>query len=257
MLETFIGITIDVTRVFLPLILLFLLAQVIFIKLSRPAAVKITAGLIIAFAGLILFLFGVHIGLLPAGKMLGEKLGSFTDLWVLIPLGFVLGFVSTFGEPAVRILSDKIEDVSSGYIRKRLILYTISLGVAFFVALGMAKIVFGIPILFIIIPGYLIALIIMWFSDRTFIAIAFDAGGVATGPMAVTFLMAVAVGIATAMQERDPMLDGFGLIALIALAPIIFVLVLGIIYRLKTRLYSGDERKNVAGSKPVTDNHDH
>lgn len=241
MLNTFIEITLDVTRVFLPLIFLFLISHYLFLKISRSTAVKITAGLILAFAGLILFLFGVQVGLMPTGKLLGEKLGYFPHPWLLVPLGFILGFVATFAEPAVRILSEKIEDVTSGYIRKPLILYTISLGVAFFVALGMAKIIFGIPILYIIIPGYVLALIIMWFSDRTFVSIAFDAGGVATGPMAVTFLMAVAVGIATAMEGRDPMLDGFGLIALIALAPVIFILVLGTIYRIKTTFKSGDE----------------
>lgn len=240
MLNLLSEITLDVTRVFLPLVILFLVAQYLLLKMSRATAVKIIAGLLIAFAGLVLFLFGVNVGLMPAGRLLGEKLGSFTPAWALIPLGFILGFVATFAEPAVRILSQKIEDATSGYIRKRLILYTVSLGVAFFVALGMAKIIYGIPILYIMIPGYLVALIIMWFSDRTFVSIAFDAGGVATGPMAVTFLMAVAVGIANSMHERDPILDGFGLIALIALAPIIFILILGIIYRLLTTLKSGE-----------------
>ena len=235
-------ITLNTIKVFIPLLLLFLLLQALFLKLSRPAAIRIMVGLLLAFAGFILFLFGVQIGLAPAGKMLGEKLGSLTHLWILIPLGFLLGFIATFGEPLVRVLSERIEDVSSGYIHKKLILYIISLSVACFVALSMAKIVFGIPILYMIIPGYVLALVLMWFSDRAFVAIAFDAAAVATGPMAVTFLMAVAVGIATTMQGRDPMLDGFGLIALIALAPINFILTLGIIYRLKTRLYNGEEK---------------
>ncbi|MDP2217066.1 MAG: DUF1538 family protein, partial [Methanolobus sp.] len=108
---------------------------------------------------------------------------------------------------------------------------TLSISVAVFVSIGMAKLVYGIPFLYIIVPGYLLAIVLMWLSDKDFIAIAFDAGGVATGPMAVTFLMSMAVGVASAQEGRDPVIDGFGMIALIALAPIIFVMLLGVYIR--------------------------
>jgi hypothetical protein len=104
-----------------------------------------------------------------------------------------------------------------------------------FIALGMAKIVYGIPLLWITIPGYVLAIAMLWFSEKSIISIAFDAGGVATGPMAVTFLMAIAVGIASAVEGRDPVIDGFGLIALIALAPILTIMVLGLIVRIRLR----------------------
>ena len=229
--ELLVNITLGVIKVLLPLIFLFLLAQKLFLKLPGDYVLTIIKGICLSFLGLVLFLYGVHFGFLPMGTIIGEKLGAVQDRWLLIPFGFVIGFLAAFSEPQVRVLSDQVEEYFSGYIGKRLVLYAISVGVAFFVALGMAKIVYGIPILYIIVPGYTVALIMMWFSDSRFVAIAFDAGGVATGPMAVTFLMAIAVGIATAMEGRDPIIDGFGLIALIALAPIISLMVIGVIYR--------------------------
>lgn len=162
---------------------------------------------------------------------------------ILIALGFPLGFLATFAEPAVRVLCYQVESSSGGYVRSRLMLYTLSVCVAFLVALGMAKIVYGIPFMYIIIPGYLLVLVLLYLSDRDFIGMAFVAGGVATGPMAVTFLMSVAVGAASATGKGYSLADGFGLIALIALAPIIFVMFLGIIIRFKRGGYNKMRRE--------------
>ena len=218
-----------------PLLVLFIVFQLTVLKLPRSYILNLLKGSLLAIVGLALFLQGVHIGFFPAGQAIGEVLGSIRVQWLLIPFGFMMGFLATWGEPAVRILSEQVEEASSGSIRKPIVLYTIVIGVALFIALGMAKIVYGIPLLWILVPGYLLAMGMMWFSDRSFIAVAFDAGGVATGPMAVTFLMAISVGIASGIQGRDPVIDGFGLIALIALAPILTVMVLGVIIRTKKR----------------------
>lgn len=212
-----------------PLLVLFFVLQM-FLKFPRGMVLDIIKGFILAFTGLALFLQGVKIGFLPAGQEMGRILGGSEYSWSLIPIGFVLGFVATLAEPAVRILSYQVEKASSGYIRGNLILFTLSLGVALFVALGMARIIFGIPFYYLILPGYGLAVIMLKFSDPTFIAIAFDSGGVATGPMTVTVIMAMAVGAATVMDGRDPVLDGFGLIAMVALAPILLVMALGFIY---------------------------
>jgi len=192
-------------------------------------------GTLLALIGLTLFLQGVHIGFMPVGRAMGEILGTITHKWLMIPLGFFLGFLATFSEPAVRILSNQVEESSSGFIRKWLVLYTISLGVGILVAVGVMKVIYGIPFLYIIIPSYLVALVLLWFCDKTFVSIAFDAGGVATGPMAVTFLLSIAVGVASVMEGRSPVADGFGLIALIALAPILSVMLLGLIFRGKLK----------------------
>ncbi len=228
--QDFSHVLVEVAIAVLPMLLLFFLFQ-IFLKLPRSYVFNILKGFGLAFAGLALFLQGVKIGFLPFGQEMGRIIGSLPYAWSLIPIGFVLGFVATLAEPAVRILSSQVEKASSGYISEKLILYTLCLGVAIFTALGMAKVFFGISIYYLVVPGYLIALIMLKFSNPTFIAIAFDSGGVATGPMTVTLVMAMAVGAASALEGRDPVLDGFGLIALVALAPIILVMALGFIYR--------------------------
>jgi hypothetical protein len=216
-----------------PLLLIFLIFQFLVLKLPRSYVFNLLKGTLLALLGLALFLQGVHIGFLPAGEAIGEIMGRVRSQWLLVPFGFMMGFLATWGEPAVRILSEQVEEAAGGFLRKNIVLYTIASGVAIFIAIGMAKIVYGIPLLWVIIPGYLLAIAMLWFSDRSFIAVAFDAGGVATGPMAVTFLMAMAVGIASTVEGRDPVVDGFGLIALIALAPILTIMGLGLIIRLK------------------------
>jgi hypothetical protein len=224
-----------VIEALLPLLLLFIIFQFLVLKLPRSYVFNLLKGAVLAVVGLTLFLQGVSTGFFPAGQAMGEVLGAIRARWLLIPFGLLIGFLATWGEPAVRILGDQIQEASGGSIRKVLILYGISSAVALFVALGMARIVYGIPLLWLIVPGYLLAIGMLWFSDKRVIAIAFDAGGVATGPMAVTFVLAIAVGIASSIEGRDPIMDGFGLIALIALAPILTIMVVGLIVRIKLR----------------------
>jgi hypothetical protein len=216
-----------------PLVVFFVIFQFSFLKLPREYVINLVKGVIMAFLGLILFLQGVKVGFLPAGLKMGEILGAAGDRWILIPVGFSLGFAATVAEPAVRILCFEVERTSSGAISSRVILFTLAFGVAFFVALGMVRIIYGIPIQYFIIPGYLLAIAMVFFTDSIFVSIAFDAGGVATGPMTVTFVMALAVGVATIMEGRSPVLDGFGLIALVAMAPILSVMALGLLYSMK------------------------
>ena len=225
----------NVLRALLPLLFLFLIFQFLFLKLPAGYVFNLLKGILLALIGLTLFLQGVKIGFMPVGSAMGEILGTIEHKWLMIPLGFFLGFLATFSEPAVRILSNQVEESSTGFIRKWVVLGTISLGVAVLVALGVVKILYGIPFLYIIIPGYVLALLLIWFCDRTFVSIAFDAGGVATGPMAVNLLLSIAVGITSAMEGRSPIVDGFGLIALIALAPILSVMLLGVIFRRKLK----------------------
>jgi hypothetical protein len=222
-------VTWEVLQALTPLVAFFLFFQVVYLKLPLKYVLNMIKGLGLTMAGLALFLQGVQVGFMPVGTQMGEILGAMPHKWLLMPIGFLLGLVATVAEPAVRILSYEVEKASAGSIRENVILVTLSLGVALFVALGMAKIIYGVPIHYIIVPGYLTALVLMRFCDATFVAIAFDAGGVATGPMTVTFVLAVALGIASAIEGRDPILDGFGLIALVAMAPILSVMILGMI----------------------------
>lgn len=234
-MEGIIDITIEVLLALIPIVIFFMFFQLRYLKLPSFEVTKILIGMLMTAIGMIIFLYGVYNGLYPIGFKMGEFFGNLEQIWILIPLGFILGFLATFAEPAVRVLSYQIEKSSSGYIRAKLMLYTLSFGVAVFVAVAMAKVVYGIPFLYIIVPGYLLALVLLWLSDKDFIGIAFDAGGVATGPMAVTFLMSMVVGMASGHSGRDAVIDGFGLIAMIALAPIIFVMLLGIYVKYKRR----------------------
>jgi hypothetical protein len=212
-----------------PVLLLFLLFIFVF-RMPRKMLRNLFIGIFFSFCGLALFLQGVKIGFMPVGMEMGSILGKLSHRWVLIPLGFILGFVATMAEPAVRILCTQVEKSSSGYIRSIVIMYTLCLAVGIFIAIGMIRVVYGIPFYYIIIPGYLLATVLMFFSKPSFTAIAFDSGGVATGPMTVTFIMALAVGAAGAIEGRVAIVDGFGLIALVALAPIILVMLLGFLY---------------------------
>jgi len=223
----------DAVIALIPLSIFFILFQVMYLKLPMGHVINLFKGIFFTLIGMILFLQGVHIAFIPAGDAIGSFFSAIGKAWILIPFGFFLGMLATYAEPAVRILSTQIEQSSSGFIRGTLILYTLSIGVGIAVALGMARIVIGFSFLPLIIIGYATAIILLWLSDRDFVAIAFDSGGVATGPMAVTFLMALAVGVAGGIEGRDPIIDGFGLIALIALAPILSILILGIFFRIK------------------------
>jgi hypothetical protein len=222
------GVAIAVT----PLVLLFLLAQVFLLKLPTRQVADVLIGTAIAAIGLILFLAGVGIGFLPMGRALGESLAELNNGWVLTLAAGGLGFVTAWGEPAVRILAQQVESASNGSIRGAWVVWFIGIGVAIWVALGMVRIRYEIPILYLLVPGYGLAIAMMTVTGREFVAIAVDAGGVATGPLANSFLLAFALGASSAMGQ-NPILHGFGLVALIALAPIIAVLSLGLLIKLR------------------------
>jgi len=231
LLEGLDGVIIEVAQALIPLLVFFLGFQFFYLKLPRGYIVNLTRGILFTAIGMILLLQGVRAAFIPAGHEIGEALATLDQQWIFLPFGFFLGFLTTYAEPAVRVLCYQVEEASSGSIRQSLILYALSLGVAVSVACGMLRLVYGISLLCFVIPGYVLALILLHFSDEDFIGVAFDSGGVATGPMAVTFLLSLAVGVAAGIEGRDPVVDGFGLIALIALAPILSVLILGIFYR--------------------------
>lgn len=223
----------EVTMALIPLALFFLFFQFFMLKLPWSKVKDIIIGVLLAFAGLSLFLQGVYVGFLPVGQEIGDIVSAWEYKWVMIPIGFLLGFVATFAEPAVRVLNLEVDKVTGGYIPGKILLYTLSVGVALSIGIAMARIIYGIPLWYFIGPGYALALGMTLFSTEKFTAIAFDAGGVATGPMTVTFILAIALGFAENIEGRDPLIDGFGMIALVALAPILSVLTLGLLYKFK------------------------
>ncbi len=217
----------------LPLTVIFLVFQVFLLRLPRKNVRDILTGTLIAAVGLFLFLLGVGIGFLPFGHAIGEALGSLSHKWLLLPAGLILGFFTTWGEPAVRILADQVEAASNGSIRRSMVLQAVCIGVAVSVGLGLLRIAYEISLLYLLVPGYVLVIMVMRFSDKGFVAIAVDAGGVATGPLANTFLLALALGVSASMEGQDPVVYGLGLVALIALAPIVSVMMLGLLVRMK------------------------
>ncbi|WAA13537.1 DUF1538 domain-containing protein [Fervidibacillus halotolerans] len=239
--ENFDKVLFEVATALLPLFVVFLLFQMVLLKLPKKKVIDITIGFILSFFGLAFFLQGVHFGFLPIGQTIGEKLGSLPYKWIIIPIGFIIGFFTVYAEPAVSVLIHQVEKVSGGYIPQKFLLYALSIGVGLAISLSAIRILFGLSLWYFVIPGYIIAFIMIKYVPKTFISIAFDSGGVATGPMTATFILALFVGLASVTDGRDPLLDGFGMVALVALAPILSVLTLGTLYgRKEKELYGKD-----------------
>ena len=235
LLDTVVDTAWSVALAVTPLAVFFLVFQLLFLRLPKIEVSRILIGSLLAAAGLFLFLLGVSIGFLPFGRVIGEALGSLPHTWLLVPFGVVLGFVTTWGEPSVRILASQVEDASTGSIRQSLVLYAVCIGVALSVGAGMLRITYGIPLLYLLAPGYGLILALLWLSEKAFVSIAIDAGGVATGPLANTFLLALAFGVSASMGDQDPLVHGLGLVSLIAVAPVVSVMVLGLLVRWKDR----------------------
>ncbi len=225
---------------FIPLVAILGVAQFTFLHLPGRRIIAIAEGLLLAFVGLTLFLQGVNVGYIPIGRLLGYQLADLPYNWILVPIGLFFGFAVTLTEPAVYVLTQVIENATAGFVRRKLLLTALALGVAISVALGMLKLLLGIPLWYIIVPGYVIALVFARFVDPVFVSIAFDSGGVATGTMTATFMTALAIGAATRLEATDPLLDGFGIISIVALVPILTVLLLGFVVR--SRQKSGEEQ---------------
>src|SRR5690606_15754006 len=218
-----------------PLLVLFLVFQIFVLNLPLRQVRDVLTGTGLAAVGLYRILLGVNVGFLPFGAAIGEALGLATNPLLLAGIGVLLGFTTTWGEPAVRILADQIDEASLGSIPAPLVLRTIAAGVATWVAIGLLRIEYGIPLLWLIVPGHLAATTAGANSEKNCASASIDAGGVATGPLANTFLLALALGAAAANGSRDPLEDGLGFIALVALAPILSVMTLGVIIRVIAR----------------------
>lgn len=215
----------------LPIVCIFLVLNFASLHLKKNITKRIMSGFLVTYVGLTFFMQGVHIAFVPVGEHLGSIIGAASCNWVLIPIGFVMGFLVAFAEPAVHVMIKQVEELTTGTIKATVMLMAISLGVATAVALSMLRLVYGISLWYFLVPGYIIVFILSRFVDNTFIAMAFDNGGVATGPMCSTFILSMSIAVAGAIEGRDPLLDGFGIVALIALAPIITTMLLSFIYK--------------------------
>ena len=219
----------EIAAALLPLLVIFVFFQFLLLRLPFQQVKRMLLGMFYAFIGLVLFMTGVTGGFTPAGLSLGYALGELGPL-ALIAVGLFIGAVVVCAEPAVWILNEQIEDISGGYIKRNIMLASLSVSIALAVALGMLRVSTGISIWWLITPGYALALILTRFCPPLFTAIAFDSGGVASGPMATTFVLALSLGASRAMGG-NPATDAFGMIAMIAMAPLITLQILGLIFK--------------------------
>ena len=222
----------EVALALLPIVLLFGIFQFVFLHLPKKMLIRLGAGLVYTFVGLVLFLTGVNVGFMPAGTFLGGALAGTAVPWILIPIGMVLGFVVVLAEPAVRVLNKQVEEITVGAISQRAMLLSLSIGVAVSVGISMLRVVTGISLWYFLIPGYAIAIELSFFAPKVFTAIAFDSGGVASGPMTATFMLPFAMGACIALGGNVST-DAFGLVAMVALTPLITIQVLGCVYKIK------------------------
>ncbi len=214
-----------------PIVVIFVLLQVFAFHLKPKRFWRIMKGFLLTFLGLVLFLQGVNIAYLPIGQHLGEAFATLNQPFLLIPLGFSMGFLVALAEPAIHVMVTQVEEMTAGSVKGRRMLRVVSIGVGSAVALAMWRLLAGFSLYYILIPGYALVFLLGRKVDKIFLMLAFDNGGVATGPMCSTFLLSMFVSLASNLEGRDPMLDGLGMVALIALAPIVTTLLLGYIYK--------------------------
>lgn len=217
----------------LPIVVFFGVFQIISAnKMHKNALIKICVGLVYTYVGLVLFLTGANVGFIPAGNYLGSVLASLPYKWIIVPIGMIIGYFIVKAEPAVYVLMHQVEELTSGDISGKSMQISLSIGVAVSVGISMIRVLTGVSIMYFLIPGYGIALLLTLFVPKIFTAIAFDSGGVASGPMTATFLLPLAQGACLAVGG-NVVTDAFGVVAMVAMTPLITLQILGLVYRIK------------------------
>ncbi len=229
----------------LPIAAVFVIFQLFTRRYHRRQLKRIAVGLVYTYMGLVLFLCGVNVGFAPVGSFLGEELASLMFNWILVPIGMLIGYYIVKAEPAIQVLNHQVENVTDGAVSVKAMNRCMSIGVAISVGLAMTRVLTGLSIAWIIIPGYLIALVLSRFVPKIFVGIAFDSGGVASGPMTSTFLLPLSIGTCQALGG-NLMTDAFGVVALVALTPLIAIQIMGIVYQVKTRAMQEKALQNAA-----------
>ena len=239
-LPTVLGVAKEVLVALGLIVVFFLILQFFALKLSRAKLVQIAFGICYTFAGLVIFLTAVAVGFMPVGFELGRELAKMPR--VLVGAGFVIGMVVVLAEPAVHVLNKQVEEITGGLVTKRSMLIALSVGVGISIGLSMIRIIVGFPIIYYLIPGYFISLGLSFFVPKLYTAIAFDSGGVASGPLTSSFILPLAIGACSVIHDGgDSILSyAFGIVAMVAMTPLITIQVLGfkaiVSKKLKNRL---------------------
>ena len=227
-----------------PLFGLFIIFQISLLKMTARQVIRMLIGFVYSFAGLAIFLGGVYGGFMQTGKQLGQAFGSLAfehgGIWMflLILTSLILGAIIVCAEPAVWCLSEQVETVSGGTIKRKMLLVFLSVGTAVAIGLAMWRAIAGFNIKWLLVPGYVISMLLMLFCPELFTGIAFDSGGVASGPLTSTFVLSFALGAANSASGSG---DSFGVIALVAMMPLIAIQIMGIVYKIKTSKNKGGQ----------------
>ena len=218
----------------LPIAAFFAVFDLVSLHLERKQLIRIGVGLAYTYLGLVIFLTGVNVGFMPAGNYLGSVIAGLSCNWIIIPIGMLIGYFIVMAEPAVYVLMRQVEELTDGAIPGSAMKHSLSIGVAVSVGLAMIRVLTGISIFYLLVPGYAVAIALSFFVPKLFTAIAFDSGGVASGPMATTFLLPFAMGACSAVGGNI-VTDAFGVVAMVAMTPLITIQGLGLSYRLRTK----------------------
>ena len=225
----------EVAAALLPIALVFALFQLFTRKFRRGQLLRIVSGFAYTYLGLVLFLCGVNVGFMPAGQYIGTAVASGSRPWLLVPIGMLIGFYIVKAEPAVAVLTKQVEEVSNGSISQRAMGNALSIGVCVSVGLAMVRVLTGLNIMWLLVPGYAVSLGLTFFVPSIFTGIAVDSGGVASGPMTATFLLPFAMGACSAVGG-DLMTDAFGIVAMVAMTPLVTIQVMGLSSQVSHRL---------------------
>ena len=219
-----------------PIVAFFFLFNTFYIKMPKKPLISISVGLIFTYVGLVLFLTGVNVGFMPVGNYIGKLIGSKSFNWILLPIAMLIGYFIVKAEPAVHVLNKQVEDLTAGSIPARAMELSLSIGVATSLGLAMIRVLTGISVMYFLVPGYVLALGLSFFTPKIFTSIAFDSGGVASGPMTATFLLPFAMGACEAIGGPERIVsDAFGVVAMVAMTPLITIQLLGVEYKFRTR----------------------
>ena len=216
----------EVAMALLPVAGLFLVFQLLTRRFKRGQLIRIVTGLLYTYLGLVLFLCGVNVGFMPAGQLIGATIANGVK-WLLVPIGMLIGYYIVKAEPAVSVLTKQVEEISNGSISQRAMGLAMSIGVCVSVGLAMIRVLTGLNIFWLLIPGYAISLGLTFLVPSIFTGIAFDSGGVASGPMTATFLLPFAQGACHALGG-NMMTDAFGIVAMVAMTPLVTIQVMGL-----------------------------
>lgn len=239
----------------LPIILFFFIFQIVSLHLHKKTLVKIIIGIIYTYIGLVLFLTGVNVGFMPAGNYLGQVIAGLSYPWIIVPIGMLIGYFIVKAEPAVYVLTEQVEELTSGAISAKAMGMSLSIGVALSLGLAMVRVLTSISILWFLLPGYAVALGLTFFVPKIFTAIAFDSGGVASGPMTATFLLPFSMGACEALGG-NVVTDAFGVVAMVAMTPLITIQILGLIYQIQEQMKEKQAAKDYTSIKVCIENLD-